>query len=290
MSHLYKYLFYFRLLVLDEIDQLDSKNQKVLYTIFEWPLKPDNKIVLIGIANALDFTDRTLPRLQSHLTIKPKLMYFAPYTKQQIIEIFNERLKSSCVADVFPPAALQMLAAKVSAVSGDVRRALDISRRAIELAEQTKTNNILKPKNENHQEVPKTVELKQVVAVLNAVFGTSQNLNEEVEDSFPLQQKLLLCSLILMLKKGKNRDILVGKLHEVYRKVCKKRNIQAVDQSEFVGLCSLIETRGILRVHGKKAPQLNKVCLEWDEDEVSDVLSDKRLLSSVLEDVSVLGK
>lgn len=279
-------------MVLDEIDQLDSKKQSVLYTIFEWPLKPTNKIVLIGIANALDFTDRTLPRLQSHLSIKPKLMYFAPYTKQQIIEIFNERLKSSGVTDIFPPAALQMLAAKVSAVSGDVRRALDISRRAIELAEQTKTKNVLKVVEENNQnsDKPKTVELKQVVDVLNSVYGTSQNLNDDVDDSFPLQQKLILCSLILMLKKGKKRDILVGKLFEVYKKVCTKRNLGAVDQSEFVGLLSLIETRGILNVQGKKAPQLNKVCLEWDEDEVSNALKDKRLLSSVLEDESVLGK
>lgn len=277
------------MMVLDEIDQLDSRKQSVLYTIFEWPTKPNYRIVLIGIANALDFTDRTLPRLQSHLTIKPKLMYFAPYNKQQIVDIFMERLKASNVSDVFPPAALQMLAAKVAAVSGDVRRALDISRRAIELAEQSRVTQVLQPV-ENKQEItaPKAVELKQVVNVLNNVYG--QNLQDDVDDSFPLQQKLLICSLILMLKKGKKRDIIVGKLHEVYRKICNKRNLQPVDQSEFVSLLSLIETRGIIKVQGKKAPQMNKVCLEWDEDEVADVLKDKRLLSSILDDDSVVFK
>lgn len=275
-------------MVLDEIDQLDSKKQSVLYTIFEWPTITKNKIVLIGIANALDFTDRTLPRLQSHLTIKPKLLYFAPYSKQQIVDIFMDRLKANNVSDVFPPVALQMLAAKVSAVSGDIRRALDISRRAIELAEQTK--NVLQSKDDNQQEQKKTVELKQVVNVLNNVYGISQNLQEEVDECIPLQQKVLLCSLVLMLKKGRKGDILIGKLHEVYRKICNKRNLQAVDQSEFVSLCSLIETRGIIKVQGKKAPQLRKVCLEWDEDEVADVLKDKNLLSSILSDGSVLVK
>lgn len=53
------------ILVLDEIDQLSSKNQTVLYTIFEWPKLPKSKLLLIGIANALDLTERILPRLQA---------------------------------------------------------------------------------------------------------------------------------------------------------------------------------------------------------------------------------
>lgn len=39
------------------------------------------------------------------------------------------------VSDVLSGSALQLLAGKVAAVSGDVRRALDIARRVIELAE-----------------------------------------------------------------------------------------------------------------------------------------------------------
>ena len=52
------------ILVLDEIDQLDSKCQEVLYTLFEWPYLQNSKLILIGIANSLDLTDRILPRLK----------------------------------------------------------------------------------------------------------------------------------------------------------------------------------------------------------------------------------
>lgn len=297
----YKRNFHFRILVLDEIDQLDSRKQSVLYTIFEWPSRHDSGLILIGIANALDLTDRVLPRLQARCDLKPKLMHFAPYSKQQIVDIIAERLKEAGVSEVFSPVAVQMLAGKVAAVSGDVRRALDIARRVIEMvvAEQ-RANRMPLQSTENKDANSVTEEIKkdefksvgvtQVVSVLNNVYGTCQNLQEDVDESVPLQQKVLLCSLILMLKKGKNKDVTVGKLHEVYRKVCSKRNLSAIDQSEFVGLCSLIETRGMIRIQGKKEPRLNRVCLEWDEDEVSNVLKDKQLMSAILQDESVLSK
>lgn len=89
----HNFSFSFSLLILDEIDQLETKKQNVLYSIFEWPSLPDAKLVLVGIANALDLTDRVLPRLQAKLEKQPQLLHFAPYTKQQIIDIICERFK-----------------------------------------------------------------------------------------------------------------------------------------------------------------------------------------------------
>jgi len=57
--------------------------------------------------------------------------------------------------------------------------------------------------------IEKPVDLKEVVTVLNGVYGGTQNLNEE-QDTFPLQQKLLICSLLLILNKGRNKNVTIG--------------------------------------------------------------------------------
>lgn len=80
------------LLVLDEMDQLDSKAQDVLYTIFEWPYLPGSRLCLVGIANALDLTDRILPRLQARPRCRPQLLHFPPYSRDELIAIVQDRL------------------------------------------------------------------------------------------------------------------------------------------------------------------------------------------------------
>lgn len=283
------------LLILDEIDQLESKKQSVLYSVFEWPSIHNSKLILVGIANALDLTDRILPRLQARCELKPKLMHFSPYTKQEICNIISERLSEANVSDLFTKTAIQMLSGKVAAISGDIRRALDISRRVIELAESHKLAQVLQPTNNNEINIPKKqqsavdqpVDLKEVITVLNGIYGGSQNIEKE-ESTFPLQQKLLLCSLLLILNKGRNKDVTVGKLHEVYKKVCKKRNIHAVDGSEFYSLCSLIETRGILKLTRKKAARLTKINLEWDQEELDAALQDRNMMAEIINDITCL--
>lgn len=59
-------------------------------------------------------------------------MTFQPYTFRQLQEIVVSRMKS---LKAFDEDAVQLAARKVAAVSGDARRALDICRRATEIAE-----------------------------------------------------------------------------------------------------------------------------------------------------------
>ncbi|NXW83554.1 CDC6 protein, partial [Alopecoenas beccarii] len=134
------------LLVLDELDQLESKGQDVLYTLFEWPRLPGSRLVLIGLANALDLTERSLARLAARPHGGPQVLRFPPYTREQLIAILQERLGQVAGDPVLDAAALQFCARKVSAVSGDARKALDVCRRAVEVMElEVRSQTLLKP-------------------------------------------------------------------------------------------------------------------------------------------------
>ncbi|XP_055983885.1 cell division control protein 6 homolog [Sorex fumeus] len=275
-------------LVLDEMDQLDSKGQDVLYTIFEWPWLSNSRLVLIGIANTLDLTDRILPRLQAREKCKPQLLNFPPYTKNQIATILQDRLTQASRDQVLDDAAIQFCARKVSAVSGDVRKALDVCRRAIEIVESdVKSQTLLKPLSERQSPcqspVPKRVGLAHISQVMSGVDGNRMGVSQAgTPDSFPLQQKILVCSLLLLTRQLKTQEVTLGKLHEAYGKVCRKQQVTAVDQSECLSLAELLEARGILGLKKSKETRFSKVSLKIEEKEIEHALKDRTFIGNIL--------
>lgn len=287
-------------LVLDEIDHLDSKGQEVLYSLFEWPQLPRSSLILIGIANALDLTDRLLPRLHT-FKYEPTLMHFPPYSREQIIEILEDRLSSvengNC--PVVKPVALQLCARKIAACTGDIRKALDVCCRAVEKV-QMKRNAMTLQSTSDDRSNPGSpmkgtaglcVDISDVISVLNEVYGSRLQTSETSKIvTMPMQQMVILCTLILMKNHCKNQDMTLGKLHDIYKRVCKKRDINSVTEWEFNGLCKLIETRGFISLKSAKAFRMTKIILKIDKAEAEFLLQDKALLSSILSDKSVLNK
>ncbi|XP_070586157.1 cell division control protein 6 homolog isoform X2 [Erythrolamprus reginae] len=280
------------LVVLDEMDQLDSKGQDVLYTVFEWPSVPNSRLVLIGIANALDLTDRILPRLQTRPLCRPQLLNFPPYSKDQLASILQERLKKVSGEQVLDNAAIQFCARKVSAFSGDARKALDICRRAIEIVESdVKTQAILKqmPAADSSPTAADTAVLKRVglchvSQVISDVYGDRMATGNSYGDSssFPLQQKILVCSLLLLAKQQNTKEVSLGKLHEAYSRICQKQKVGSVDQSECLSLSSLLESRGIVGLKKAKEARLSKVFLKIEEKDVEHALKDGILVGNIL--------
>lgn len=132
------------LVTLDEVDHLLELDSDVLYRIFDWSLQDASSLVLVGIANALDLTDRFLPRLRAR-GFKPDLLPFLPYTAAQISSVITSKLKSLVISEtdfvpVLHPNAIMFLSKKVASQTGDLRKAFDICRRAIDLVEADTRN------------------------------------------------------------------------------------------------------------------------------------------------------
>ncbi|CEP18191.1 hypothetical protein [Parasitella parasitica] len=301
--------------ILDEIDSLITRDQEVLYKIFEWASLPTSRVVLIGIANALDLTDRILPRLRAK-NCEPQLLNFNPYQVSEITSIIRDRLFSLIEdpEDPFAPPpkaidgapapliqanAIELCARKVAASMGDLRTALDVCRQAIELAEmeQKKRNaaaantTVLGEQRGNGASSPASQEPKvtviHVMKVLNVVFGssTAQKLKQ-----LNLQQKIVLGVILIMLrqcKKGNKKDQLVmGKFREQYSMLCSDTStaISAVSRTELNDLFTLLETSSILTLGKSKEDRTRKIQVNVQESEIIQMINDMPILKSWMDE------
>ncbi|KAK4938937.1 Origin recognition complex, subunit 1 [Elasticomyces elasticus] len=120
--------------LMDELDQLVTRNQSVMYNFFNWPAMRHSKLIVLAVANTMDLPERTLSnKISSRLGLTR--ITFPGYTHTQLIEIISSRLEG-VPGNIVDKDAVQFASQKVAAVSGDARRALDICRRAVEIAEQ----------------------------------------------------------------------------------------------------------------------------------------------------------
>ena len=102
------------LLLVDELDQLMTRKQDVLYRIFDWPQRA--KVIVLAIANTFDLPERVMKnRVQSRLGLSRET--FQPYTFQQLQEIIKSRLGKN-LSRLFEESGLAFIARKVASLSG----------------------------------------------------------------------------------------------------------------------------------------------------------------------------
>ena len=152
------------LVVLDEIDALLDIDVDVLYNLFQWSLS-SSSLTLVGVANALDLTDRLLPGLRAR-RLKPQLLPFLPYTAAEIASVITAKLRSLTSPDastqgsmspILMPPAIQLISKKVAAQTGDLRKAFDITKKTIDLIESEMRNK----QNEAEENTPDSTPSKK---------------------------------------------------------------------------------------------------------------------------------
>lgn len=116
--------------LIDEVDMLHTKREDVIYAIFNWAAEKQSRFCVIAISNTLDlaerqFSQRIVSRMGSNR------LAFQPYEFKDIEEILKHRL-GECKA--IGPGTIELASKKVASVSGDLRKAFDLVRRAIDLA------------------------------------------------------------------------------------------------------------------------------------------------------------
>lgn len=209
--------------LMDELDQLVTKNQSVMYNFFNWPGLRHSRLIVLAVANTMDLPERTLSnKISSRLGLTR--ITFAGYNHEQLMKIIQSRLEG-VPGGIVEPDAVQFASRKVAAVSGDARRALDICRRAVEMAE----SEVVIP------DAPPTLSRKATVAgKISASAGkvtiatirraineaTSSPLQQHLR-CLPLSSKLLLAALLAKIRRTGLGESVLGEIIEEAKRISK---------------------------------------------------------------------
>ncbi|KAJ3360422.1 AAA ATPase [Kappamyces sp. JEL0680] len=290
-------------LVLDEIDHLITRDQNVLYNFFEWAKLPSSRLVLVGIANALDLTHRFLPRLKTkNSTVEPQYLSFAPYKVEEISAIIKDRLqgldpgtpltpvatagetakpgdldtptkKSGCLMQ---PMAIELTARKLAG-TGDLRKALDVCRywpcdnrrHAISMVEADPA----------HPQVT----VKHILKATATLFGNS---SRQRIVTMTMQPKLVLYILSALQTSSKAKEYMLQELYARYKNVASKRSgIDCVGSSDFQDLIGQLQDAGLIHVAVSKKGADKKVSLSVSVDDIlGGIKGTSAVLDKLIED------
>lgn len=246
----------FVILLVDELDVLCTKKQTILYHLFDWPNRPNSNLVVIAIANAMDLPERVMmSRISSRLGLTR--LTFQPYTHQELQEIVKSRLKG---ITAFDPDAVQLVARKVAAVSGDARRALDICRRATLIAEQNNPNPKLKEC---------FIKMKDVDTALQEMFFSTKivAIREGSE-----QEQIMLKAIVQEFRSSGLEEAVFTNVFDHHTAICKFDGIFCPSTTELFDVArNLYDLRLILL--DKNASYLHKkIRLNISQDDVDFAL------------------
>lgn len=220
--------------LMDELDQLVTKNQGVMYNFFNWPGLRHSRLIVLAVANTMDLPERTLSnKISSRLGLTR--ITFPGYNHEQLMRIVQSRLEG-VPGDIVDPDAIQFAARKVAAVSGDARRALDICRRAVELAEadakvndlsddatpNTPTKTPARKKDESPQKKKKSSAGRVTIeTVRRAINEATSNPLQQYLRSLPFASKLLLTALCLRIQRTGLAESTFGDVLEEMQRMLK---------------------------------------------------------------------
>ncbi|KAM0941439.1 putative ATPase, AAA-type, core, P-loop containing nucleoside triphosphate hydrolase, AAA lid [Dioscorea sansibarensis] len=209
------------MIIVDEMDYLRMRDHQVLHDLFMLSILPSSQCILIGIANAIDLADRFLPRLES-LNCKPTVVTYCAYSKDQILKIIQQRL-IVLGHDIFEPIALEFCARKVAAASGDMRKALDVCRSAIEVFEA-------ELRSATNKEELDIVRFDHMDIALSRAF---KPLIVDTIQSLPQHQQIILCSVVKFFWQCKKNATTLGEaslLHLLNLLIHKKYDSLTADE------------------------------------------------------------
>ena len=193
-------------LVLDEIDILIEKKggNEILYDLTRLNENLDScRTSLIGISNKLKFMEFLDSRVTSSIGDEEPIV-FHPYNAKELADILEQRAKVAFQDNTVEEGVINLCAGLAAKEHGDARKALQLLRKAGEIAERNQHKFVTESDVEKAQ---KDIDKDHIVEYIL---------------SMPLQAQLTLTAIILISKYEKEHIITSGDIYEVHSELVSK--------------------------------------------------------------------
>jgi cell division control protein 6 len=174
---------------------------------------------------------------------------FLPYKKEEIVLILQDRIDHFGAGKmVFDDAALQLVAARVDASSGDLRRAMEICRKVLEerlmgsLHDRGSRMDLL-PKPTIEKENTYFVRFEHISTILKDLMGSPL---VKLVRGLPNMQQILLCLVVRLCESV--RSILFEDLRKVHLSHLEKISLPALSVTGFSDLLAALEENNLIRI------------------------------------------
>ncbi|CAO1625623.1 unnamed protein product [Sympodiomycopsis kandeliae] len=270
------------IVLMDELDQLLTSRQDVMYNLFNWPSAKNSRLIVIAVANTMDLPERTLnAKVASRLGMTR--ITFMPYNDKELGEIVRTRLgigvegkafkeeaqnaiaqadnkeredvdlktgmdldpDSDAVSspttlsrhrmylsaiagceDIFIDDAITYAAKRISNVSGDARRMLDVCRRAVERCESRSSGS--------------KISILDIREILDGMVKSSRP--QHISKSLSLHCKMILISILQLSRKTGLEEIKLEDVQIHWKSLCLLHGIPSIGKSSWKALLVGMET------------------------------------------------
>ncbi|XP_072430408.1 origin recognition complex subunit 1 isoform X3 [Chiloscyllium punctatum] len=244
-------------LLVDELDLLWTRKQDVMYNLFDWPTRKQAKLVVVAVANTMDLPERIMMnRVASRLGLTR--MSFQPYTFKQLQQITCSRLNR---LKAFEDDAIQLVARKVAALSGDARRALDICRRAAEICQYS----------EAQKNTSKLVGMPHVVQALDEMFSSPYITAIRNASA---QEQIFMRAVLAEFQRLGLEEATFQQIYQQHIGLCRIEGLQPPTMSQTMLVCTKLGACRLLLVESSKNDLYMRVRLNVSQDDVMYALKE----------------
>ncbi|MFW9945523.1 MAG: Cdc6/Cdc18 family protein [Candidatus Odinarchaeota archaeon] len=259
-------------LVLDEIDILIEKREgnEILYDLTRLNENLDScRTCIIGISNKLRFMEYLDSRVTSGLSGQEPIV-FHPYNANELADILIQRSNIAFNEEVLDQGVIKLCAGLAAKEHGDARKALQLLRKAGELAER-KQHKIISESDivKAHKDLEKDHMVEYIL-------------------SMPLQAQLTLTAIHLLMKYGKGHIITSGDIYETHSELAEKMpGIKKLTQRRISDYINELSLAGIITATTKSMGHYGRTKLvnfDIEKDLVERTLSqiEKIRISGIL--------